>query len=57
MRILRFLFGKKFDEQYNKLLKAKDWLNSANESLDDQWELLEDYWHKEANNDWIKEEP
>ena len=51
MRVLRCLFGKKFDEQYDKLLKATDWLSSAEESLENQWELLEDYWHKEATTD------
>ena len=51
MRGLRFLFRKKFDEQYNKLSKAIDWLNSASESLEDQWDLLENYWDEVANND------
>lgn len=44
MRLLRFLFRKKFDEQYDKLSKAVDWLMAAEESLDDQWDLLEEYW-------------
>ena len=51
MRVLRFLFRKKFDEQYNKLSKAVDWLMSAEESLEDQWDLLENYWDEEANNE------
>lgn len=44
MRLLRFLFRKKFDEQYDKLSKALDWLLAAEVSLNDQWNLLEDYW-------------
>ena len=52
MRLLRILFRKKFDEQYNKLSKAQDWLYSAEDSLEEQWDLLENYWHKEANNEW-----
>lgn len=51
IRIVRFLFRKKFDEQYNKLVKAEYWLNAAEETLSDQWDLLEDYWDKEANSD------
>lgn len=50
MRLLRLLFKKKFDEQYNKLSKAYDWLNSASESLEHQWDLLEQYWDQTANN-------
>lgn len=54
MRIFRFLFRKKFDEQYDKLSKAIDWLHSAEESLEDQWDLLEDYWDEEMNADYEK---
>ncbi len=49
--VMRFLFSKGFDEQYDKLLKAKVWLSAAEESLKGQWELLEDYWHEEATTD------
>lgn len=52
MRLLRILFRKKFDERYDKLLKAQDRLRLAEEFLDDQWDLLEDYWNKEANSEW-----
>ena len=52
MRLLRILFRKKFDEQYDKLSKAQDRLRLAEEFLDDQWDLLEDYWNKEANSEW-----
>lgn len=51
MRVLRFLFRKKFDEQYDKLTQANSWLISASESLDEQWFLLEDYWDQEAKED------
>ena len=51
MRVLRFLFRRRFDEQYDKLSKAHTWLNAASESLDSQWDLLEDYWHQVANED------
>ena len=51
MRLMRFLFKRKFDEQYDKLSKAYTWLTSASESLDDQWDLLEDYWHQAANEE------
>lgn len=51
MRVLRFLFRKRFDEQYDKLSKAHTWLNAAIESLNDQWVLLEDYWDQVATED------
>ena len=44
MRLLRFLFRKKFDEQYDKLRKVLDSLLAAGASLNDQWNVLEDYW-------------
>lgn len=50
MRILRFLFKKKFDKQYDKLSKAYDRLVSAKDFLEDQWYLLEHYWNEEAMN-------
>lgn len=51
MRILRFLFRRRFDEQYDKLSKAHTWLNVASESLENQLDLLEDYWDQVANED------
>ena len=55
MRLLRFLFRKKFDEQYDKLSKATDWLLAAQESLDDQWELLEEYWDQTCEEELEEE--
>lgn len=55
MRLLRFLFKKKFDEQYDKLSTAHSYLCSASEMLESQWDLLEGYWDQTAmeeyNND------
>ena len=48
MRLLRFLFRKKFDEQYNKISKMDDWLRAAEDSLEAQWDLCEEYWQQEA---------
>ena len=50
MRVLRFLFRKKFDEQYDKLSKACYYLDGATNSLDGQWNLLEEYWDNEVGN-------
>ena len=55
MRLLRFLFRKKFDEQYDKLSKAYDWLNASSESLECQWDLLEDYWDQTAREEYEME--
>ena len=52
MRLLRFLFRRKFDDQYNKLSKAYDWLSSASESLEDQWDLCEEYWDQAAKEEY-----
>lgn len=51
MRVLRFLFRRRFDEQYDKLSKAHTCLNAASESLENQWDLLEDYWDQVAFED------
>ena len=49
MRVLRFLFRKKFDKQYDKLSKAWNWMDSASGILDERWDLLEECWDQTAN--------